>query len=873
MAKKNINNGLSIDFDIETNETAQEQKPVTVLGITFDSDDERRRYFREQLRAKLPELRKIEGFPIGSDDDIINLSDPPYYTACPNPWLNEFIAEWEEEKRQLEADGKRQPNIVVNEPYAADVSEGKNNPIYTAHSYHTKVPHTAIMRYILHYTQPGDVILDGFCGTGMTGVAAQLCDDSNEVKALNMPNAVPGARHAICSDLSVIASHIAAGYNMPFSTKQFKDKAFGIIQQVEDELGYLYETSKNYHIYSSIWSDIFVCNSCNSEFPIWNLIINENKKEFIDEFNCPNCGVRCTKKTMSKAVETYYDEFAKETIQHIKKKLIRSYYNLPGGKSSTDDIDELNDDDNCVVPKTINYRIGLFPQGDKTKDLIKNSHIKYVHQLYTKRAFIFLSRLYELVKDDVHLLSWFTSVLLSTTNLNRFRFSGTGLNSGTFYLPSLSWEFTPKDSLERKLKAYMASNYLGRGNSVVHDCSATDIHTIDNESIDYIFIDPPFGANIMYSELNSIWEYWLGVKTNNHSEAIINSSQHKTITEYQSLMDGSFKEFYRVLKPGKWMTIEFSNTSASVWNSLQTALQNTGFIISNVAALDKQQGSFNAVTSTTAVKQDLIISCFKPTESLLTHLKDGTPETNVWEFINELLLHVNPKNVNNGYATTIVERTPKILYDKLIAFYVQNGFEVPLSAVEFQAGLRERFIERDGMFFTASQAAKYDEMRKNTAGFQTTMFFVDSEQGGIAWLKNELATPQTYQDIFPKWSKATNGVRKGDILPELMQILHENFIKEPDGRWRKPNLQDDVDLEALRTKALLREFNVYVEAARKPKGKISEARVEALRAGFMQCYKDKDFATIIAVGDRIPQNLLNEDGPLLQMYEIALSHV
>jgi hypothetical protein len=177
------------------------------------------------------------------------------------------------------------------------------------------------------------------------------------------------------------------------------------------------------------------------------------------------------------------------------------------------------------------------------------------------------------------------------------------------------------------------------------------------------------------------------------------------------------------------------------------------------------------------------------------------------------------------------------------------------------------------MFFTASQAAKYDEMRKNTAGFQTTMFFVDSEQGGIAWLKNELATPQTYQDIFPKWSKATNGVRKGDILPELMQILHENFIKEPDGRWRKPNLQDDVDLEALRTKALLREFNVYVEAARKPKGKISEARVEALRAGFMQCYKDKDFATIIAVGDRIPQNLLNEDGPLLQMYEIALSHV
>ncbi len=56
-----------------------------------------------------------------------------------------------------------------------DVSEGKTDPIYTAHSYHTKVPHKAIMRAILHYTQPGDIVLDGFAGSGMTGVAAQMC--------------------------------------------------------------------------------------------------------------------------------------------------------------------------------------------------------------------------------------------------------------------------------------------------------------------------------------------------------------------------------------------------------------------------------------------------------------------------------------------------------------------------------------------------------------------------------------------------------------------------------------------------------------------------------------------------------------------------
>ena len=150
--------------------------PVTCLGITFENDEKRREYFREELRKKLPELRLIEGFPIGEDDDIIALSDPPYYTACPNPWVSDFVAKWEKEKSQLLSEGKRKYDFEVKEPYSKDISVGKNNKIYNAHSYHTKVPHPAIMKLIYHYTQPGDIIYDGFAGTGMTGVASGLCD-------------------------------------------------------------------------------------------------------------------------------------------------------------------------------------------------------------------------------------------------------------------------------------------------------------------------------------------------------------------------------------------------------------------------------------------------------------------------------------------------------------------------------------------------------------------------------------------------------------------------------------------------------------------------------------------------------------------------
>ena len=142
--------------DLQQEIPAKPSGPVTCLGQTFASDDDRRKHFTEVLRGKLQdtEFRKIEGFPNGLNEDILNLSDPPYYTACPNPWLADFIAEWEAQK-PAQPEGFH----YHREPFAADVSEGKNDPIYKAHAYHTKVPHKAIMRYILHYTNPGDLCL------------------------------------------------------------------------------------------------------------------------------------------------------------------------------------------------------------------------------------------------------------------------------------------------------------------------------------------------------------------------------------------------------------------------------------------------------------------------------------------------------------------------------------------------------------------------------------------------------------------------------------------------------------------------------------------------------------------------------------------
>lgn len=878
MSSKDISPRLFLDDEFE--ETKIVPDKVVCLGMEFPSEDARREYFRAELRKKLPELKQIEGFPIGEDDDIINLSDPPYYTACPNPWLNDFIEEWEKEKVQLEKEGKRKKNFKVNEPYASDVSEGKNNPIYMAHAYHTKVPHPAIMRYILHYTQPGDIVFDGFCGTGMTGVAAQLCGSENDVKALKEENAQIGVRHGICSDLSPIASLIAATYNLKFDPKTFERKALKILEQVEKELGWMYETEvdgKKAKINYTIWSDVFICPSCGNEIVLWDEAVDLDKEIMKDSFPCPYCGNTCSKKNMEKAWETSFDSLLNKTVTLNKKVPVRVNYTLSGkrGEKNVDsyDIDLIRKIENINLSEFSTYKL---QEGYNTAQPIKSNGITHTHQFYTKRNFIYLNRIYELCKGDIFLQNWVTSTLQRTTKCYKFTLDRKfGILTGTLYIPSLNVELNPINIFNRKIKDFKSTSYLERGNSLISVNSATFIPGLKSSSIDYIFTDPPFGGNIMYSELSLIWESKIKVITNNREEAIINNVQHKTLFEYQALMNQSFKEYYRVLKPGKWLTIEFSNTSAAVWNSIQNALQGVGFVVVNVAALDKKQGSFKAVTTTTAVKQDLVITCYKPSDAIIEKFEKSEDKAQTaMDFIEELLVHL-PVHLSKGESTTaVIERSPKILFDRLISYYVQKGYAIPMDAQEFQKQLKERFIERDGMFFTASQAIEYEQKKEKCSGFVPMALFISSEAEGIEWLKRELQNPQTYSDLQPEWMKNMLPPKKGDVLPELMSILEENFIKDEEGIWRNPDPEKAADLEIIRNRRMMKEFNMYLEQAQKPKAKrMKDTRLEVLRYGFKECYRQKNYQAIVTVGDHILESLLQEDEVLLQYYDIASSRI
>ncbi|MCL4552881.1 MAG: site-specific DNA-methyltransferase, partial [Candidatus Marsarchaeota archaeon] len=447
-------------------------------------------------KKDLLQLWKDEvGFPKGEIKDIMVLSDPPYYTACPNPFIGDFIKYY---GRPYD------PNEPYHrEPFAADVSEGKNNPIYNAHSYHTKVPHKAIMRYILHYTEPGDIVYDGFCGTGMTGVAAQLCGDrrvaselgyligedgtikdtdGNEVSKL-------GARRAILNDLSPAATFIAYNYNTPVNAVEFELEAKRILAEVEQECGWMYftlhtpkteqmaqaqdllkskkpaEWSKDeslpfVRINYTVWSDVFVCPECTNEVVFWEAAVDKAEGKVLDEFSCPHCSALLTKRRMDRAWATIYDGAIYETIQQAKQEPV--LINYSSGKKRfekrPDEFDRALIDliDRTDIPYW--FPTDRMPEGDEAR---RNDGIglTHAHHFYSKRnvkslAFalsrVVGSRYYDLWQA---LLRGSTSYSTKMVKVNVPRLLGGGglfsfgAVTGTLYVPSLLGERPVLDAM------------------------------------------------------------------------------------------------------------------------------------------------------------------------------------------------------------------------------------------------------------------------------------------------------------------------------------------------------------------------------------------------------------------------------------------
>ena len=835
------------------------------------------------LVARLPELRAAPGCPTGTDEAMTEMSRPREHTACSNPYGGDLV-----HPRALDG--------YVREPFATDIATGKTNPTYKAHSYPTKVPHEAIMRFILHYTRPGDLVLDGFAGSGMTGVAAQACGapDPETKEALDAELGSPewGARLAFLQDLAPGATFIAAGLNLPVDVDAFDKASAALLRRFDAEWGWMYATTtpdgKPATIDYTVWSEVFTCPHCGGEVVFYDAAFDESTEHIRDKIECSACGASVTKDSLQRR-KTTVRTLGGDSIERIEFRPVQIHWRA--GKATGSKRPDAADLE--VLRRVTTVRPDWFPTDRLPLEQMTHGSrlgpkgFTHVHHLWSDRALAALAALWNMCADEPDLITrlalrfWIEQALWGFSWMNRHkpiqfgRPGGSAVNnylSGVYYIPSLHAEPGVRYNLEgsqpvrgkrQSLVKLWRQSPARNGQVRISTGSSTRI-PLPNNSVDYCFVDPPFGANIPYADLAMVVEHWHRVLTNVEEEAILDTFRHKGLPEYTALMTACFREFYRVLKPGRWMTVEFSNSSNAVWLAIQQALASVGFVVADTRIFDKEVLSYRQVTAANAVKRDLIISVYRPAGDVEERVRLAAgSEEGVWAFIRDHLAHVRVQDVAKGKALLIRERQADRLFDRMVAYHVANVLTFPMSAAEFNDGLERKLILRDGMFFLPEQAEQYERFRLTFRELAQQTLFITDEASAVQWLRQRLkARPQAYSDLQPEFFTETqSGAAGWEDLPDLHALLDENFIQDTDGRWIVPDPRKAEHMEQVKRRALLREFARYGDG----RGRLAKVRSEAVRAGFQDAWNRKDFATIVKIGSRLPEDVF-ADEPTLHHY-------
>jgi hypothetical protein len=421
-----------------------------------------------------------------------------------------------------------------------------------------------------------------------------------------------------------------------------------------------------------------------------------------------------------------------------------------------------------------------------------------VCHFYTQRNLWALARIWEKIaqaKTDIQFILefCFTAAVPSCNRMYRYRLSGGGRGSGTLYIPSLSEERNVFKAFSKKASVIAKSLPGHRLDAAICTQSATDLSNMPTDSIDYIFTDPPFGGNLMYSELNFLWEAWLRVFTDQKDEAIINETQGKGLAEYETLMGKSFAEMHRVLKPGRWMTMVFHNSRGDVWQAIQESLNAAGFVIAAIGILDKQQRTFKQATTSGAVGYDVIVNCHKPKAAPTNGIRGKITDGAIIEIVTALL--------SEAASLPSRDRTARMLYSKTVGSFVQRGVALEdLDFKKFRTLLSKNFKEIDGHWFLSYQRPIFNG-QKNLFGF------ISNESQAIEWLDDFLKQgPKTIGDITPHFFVALGSKQ---LKKELKQILEENFVEE-NRRWRNPSYDEQQRLKKLAASATLVEIRQYL---------------------------------------------------------------
>ena len=763
---------------------------------------------------------------ITSDSDFESVSAPKISESCmpegyysgdkPNPNLRAFVQEHLKEKPyDPECDDYNIP--AFDKP----IETTKATAIYNMHTYWSKKPHDAIRQYIRHYTKPGDLVLDSFCGSGGTALAALM-----------------EGRKAIAIDRSPAATFITKNYCTPVDVRKLKLAFEELKDKVQPEIDWLYETrcdrcggkATTEH---TVYSQVFQCPRCLEKIPLFDCMEAEGKtgKGKLKKINtCPHCHARGIKEEISTRSErfgsvpvmvSYLCENGCKPVRDERR------HNDPDKKKreyfEKYDMDKLLGIESKAIPhwypthKMMNVEDDSKPWGVKWR--AGTSNFRTVDELFTKRNLWALSayisaanqlsdkKAGDIVKFGIN------GILLAMSRMQGYsedpRFPNQ-LMRGTYYIPQISREYNFSKWIAGKMDnlyhGYIKLNNCNFGSAImISTQSATCMGEINTGSIDYIFTDPPYGDNVQYGELNFIWEAWLGLDTHWHDEEIIvNDVRGKTEVDWTIMMQQSMAECYRVLKPSRWISLCYHDTSEGTWALIQDIMAEVGFLVDksdSALFIDTQQKSFNQLTADKVNKRDLVINFRKPSSGevasqiIITGNEDDSTFNEKVRTIIHDYLDINPGSTKDR------------IYDDLVSRMVRAGsmeahnFEELLSQVAepvFTMGKEKRWFLKE----SALSAVDTAESAKEDAAANTIHVFIENHLK-----KDPTAEGVHYSDVFEYYIFTI----KDKPRSPLAEWLLDYFFKTESGTYRLPISKEEEKLKTDgRSRGINRRIKRYI---------------------------------------------------------------
>lgn len=737
--------------------------------------------------------------------DVPKMPEGYYSGDKPNPNLRAFV----------EQHIKERPYDPENDDYAVppmtdELQVKRTEPVYEMHSYWSKKPPSAIDTYIKHYTKPGDLVLDTFCGSGTTMVSALRL-----------------GRHAIGIDLSPAATFITSGYVYPFD-KAVVDRAFKrFIAALKSKCGYLYETTTSTGESATIvylrWSSRLRCPRCLDIVTVRDALRAAEHQGFDDGPICPTCiETRSVIEILSSRrgkLPPVPVEMQVKVMGSGRKEIVPFEEDGPDGtlQTTSEELRGKIKRAQVEIPqKALSLRLGA-------------NGYKYARDAIWPRAAVVLDTALTLLEqwDDPverHYLKFLlSSMLMNFSVMYSDRDRGGQPTLGRLSPTPLAREINPLMVLERKharlLKGLDAKNCNGQ--CLISTQSATDIRQIASNSIDYVFTDPPYGDKIDFWELNLLWEAWLGFNRDwDAQEVIINKHLGKERDEWFSLMKNAFSEIFRVLKPGRWLSLCYHDTSEGTWEDVKDIASELGFVpdeADTAVTIGTAESRIHIAKREGIIKRDIVVNFRKPKPGEVTATIDITVDENNMTF-NEKV-----RQIIRDYIGANPGCTKDRIYDEVVSRMVRTGkmethdFDELLNRVAEEVKIplkKDMFKNQDPNLWGTHQVGRWylketeltvqdnaesekeDKAAKNLNIFMESYLKKNKEKEGVH-----------YSDIFEHYIYSVKDKPRRHII----EFLPDYFYKTEEGTWRPPTSGEEERIKAeARAKGLSRRVKRYI---------------------------------------------------------------